>query len=336
MKNVLYIGNALSKSKGTPTTIETLSEHLKAFCSIKVASHKPNKLLRLLDMVALVLKNRSQTDLVLIDTYSTVNFYYAFMISQLCRLLKIKYINILHGGDLENRLRDSSWLSHLIFDNAHKIVAPSNFLKSVFETYGYKEVLYIPNSIELELYEFNDRPINDTTNLLWVRSFSALYNPEQAILVLEALQHMNYEATLTMIGPEVDGSLKKAKELAQKRNLNVNFTGKLTKAEWRAYSINCNVFINTTNVDNTPVSVIEAMALGLPVVSTNVGGIPFLIFDGSDGLLVNPKEVDAMVKAILKLKSDELLRGKIVQNARAKVERFSWYAVKPQWEALLS
>ncbi len=335
MKNVLYIGNALSKRKGTPTTIETLSAHIKAFCNVSVASHKPNKVLRLLDMIWLLLKNRSTTDLVLIDTYSTVNFYYALIISQLCRAFKIKYITILHGGDLEDRLQHSAKLSALIFKNAHAIVAPSYFLKSVFERYGYQEVLFIPNSIELDHYEFTDRPIA-AIKLLWVRSFSALYNPEQAVLVLELLLKMGYEASLSMIGPEVDGALAKTKALAQHKELKVNFTGKLSKEEWRAYSKQSNVFINTTTIDNTPVSVIEAMALGLPVISTHVGGLPYLISDGIDGLLVPPKDPEAMVEAILKLKSDEALRAKIIANARLKVENFSWEDVRPKWERLLT
>jgi glycosyltransferase involved in cell wall biosynthesis len=335
MKNVLYIGNALSKSKGTPTVIETLSAHLKAFCNVKVVSNQPNQVLRLLDMIRLVFNYRSQTDLVLIDTYSTLNFYYALIISQLCRVFRIPYICILHGGDLENRLKKSPKLCRLLFHNAQTIVAPSPFLKSVFERYGYAELLYIPNSIELQNYEFTDRPI-DGINLLWVRSFSSLYNPEQAVLVLEALLHMNYDATLTMIGPEVDGSLAKTKALAEEKGLKVNFTGKLSKAEWLAYSKDCTIFINTTDVDNTPVSVIEAMAIGLPVVSTNVGGLPYLISDGHDGILVPPRDVKAMVAAIINLKTDDSLRLKLVTTARAKVENFSWDAVRPQWEALLS
>ena len=57
--------------------------------------------------------------------------------------------------------------------------------------------------------------------------------------------------------------------------------------------------------------------------------------DNKDGLLVEPQNVDAMVDAIIKLKSDEALRNKIVVNARSKVENFSWEAVKPKWNALL-
>ena len=335
MKKILYIGNALSAKGKSSTLIETLSEQLKGTYSIKIASNKSNKVLRLIDMMRLVLGNSAKTDYVLIDTYSTTNFYYALIISQLCRLLNLKYINILHGGNLEKRLELNPKLSRLIFKNSYKLVAPSNFLKSIFESYGYNEVIHIPNNIEIDRYRFENRNINDI-KLLWVRSFSSIYNPEQAILVLERLLKKNYNAELTMIGPEVDGTLKKVKELAKNKNIDVNFTGRLSKTEWITLSKNFNVFINTTNFDNTPVSVIEAMALGLPVVSTNVGGMPYLISDNQDGLLVNPRDVEAMVNAILKIKNEDNLREEIIKNARSKVENFAWTKVKLKWEALLT
>jgi len=335
MIKILYIGNALSNKGKTSTTIETLSKHLREICSIKIASNKSNKISRVLDMIKLVLANNSKTDFVLIDTYSTTNFYYALIISQLCRFFKLKYITILHGGNLELRLKENSTLSGLIFKNAHEIVAPSNFLKTVFSSYGYSEVLFIPNTIEIENYEFKNRSIN-TIELLWVRSFASIYNPEQAVLVLEQLLKMNYDARLTMVGPDVDGSFAKIKDLANAKDLEVNFTGKLSQPEWIALSKKCNVFINTTNIDNTPVSVIEAMALGLPVVTTNVGGLPYLIDDYTDGLLVPPQDVKSMVSAILKLKSEDTFRFKLITRARSKVEKFDWNAVKPKWKTLLS
>jgi glycosyltransferase involved in cell wall biosynthesis len=335
MIKILYIGNALSNKGKTRTTIETLSKHLKEMCAIKIASHKSNKISRVIDMIKLVLGNKSNTDFVLIDTYSTTNFYYALIISQLCRFFKLKYITILHGGNLELRLKENITLSGLIFKNAHEIVAPSNFLKTVFSFYGYSEVLFIPNTIEIENYEFKNRSIN-TIELLWVRSFASIYNPEQAVLVLEQLLKMNYDARLTMVGPDLDGSLAKLKDLAQTKSLEVNFTGKLTKLEWIALSKKCNVFINTTNIDNTPVSVIEAMALGLPVVTTNVGGLPYLIDDTKDGLLVPRQDVNSMVNAIIKLKSEDAFRFKLITTARSKVEKFDWKSVKHKWAGLLS
>lgn len=334
-KNVLYIGNALSNKGKTSSTIDTLSAHLKEMCNLKIASTKSNKILRLLDMMFLVIKHNRKTDYVLIDTYSTYNFYYAIIISQLCRLFRLKYVPILHGGNLESRLKHNVKLSKLIFKNAYKLIAPSNFLKSVFKKYNYSNVTYIPNSIELEQYTFKKRDI-DVIKLLWVRSFSAIYNPELAVLVLEKLLKDNIKAELTMIGPEVDGTLLKVKQFAKSKNITVKFTGKLSKKDWIDLSKNTNIFINTTNFDNTPVSVIEAMALGLPIVSTNVGGLPFLVSNEQDGILVNANDCNAMVDAIIRIKEDDEFKNELVENARKKVEDFSWKVVKPKWAALLT
>jgi len=118
MKNVLYVGNALSSKGKTVTPIETLSEHLKEICHVKVASRRTNIVLRLLDMVILVLKHRYWADVVLIDTYSTLNFNYAVIISGICRAFKIEYIPILHGGNLENRYVVMDIIGRLKYFNA--------------------------------------------------------------------------------------------------------------------------------------------------------------------------------------------------------------------------
>lgn len=335
MKNVLYIGNALSSKGKNITSIETLGARLSEFCSVKIASSKSNKVLRLLDMISLVVSHKSKADYVLIDTYSTINFYYAVIIGRLCKIFKIKYIPILHGGNLETRLKNNPKLCRVLFNNAHKLVSPSQFLKTVFENYGYTNIQYIPNTIEIDDFIFKDREI-ERIKLLWVRAFAPIYNPELAILTLEALVKSDYEAELTMVGPDVDGLMTELKSIAQNKNLKVKFTGKLTRKEWRLLSENCNVFINTTNFDNMPVSVIEAMALGLPIVSTNVGGLPYLIEDNMDGLLIPPNNADAMTNAIIKLKNDKDLKDKLVLNARKKVESFDWKAIKPKWKMLLS
>ncbi len=335
MKNVLYIGNALSSKGKTITTIETLGARLGEFCNVRIASKKRNKFFRLLDMIKLVVMNRTDADYVLIDTYSTTNFYYAFFISKLCKWFNLRYISILHGGNLESRLKKSPKLSASIFKNAYSLVSPSIFLQKAFKKYDYKDVKYIPNSLEIENYQFRSRKIQ-TIRLLWVRSFSKIYNPEQAVLVLDDLLKRGYQAELIMVGPEIDGSMEKTKALAKDKNVNINFTGKLTKKEWIELSKESNVFINTTSFDNMPVSIIEAMALGLPVVSTNVGGLPFLISHKFEGLLVPPMNIKSMTDAIIVLKDDDVFKEQLIVNARNKVEQLDWKKIKPLWENLLS
>ena len=332
---ILYIGNKLSNKGNTVTTIETLGLLLeKEGYTLYYASSKENQVVRMLDMIYKTIQYRTKVDYVLIDTYNTLNFWYAFIISQMCRWFKLKYVPILHGGDLPNRLRKSPKLSELIFKNAYKNSAPSGYLLEAFKNKGYAEIVFIPNTIELENYPFELR-YDSSPQILWVRSLCDIYNPEMALKVFYEIKKEFPEATLCMVGPDKVNILPKLKELAKQLNLEVTFTGKMKKAEWVALSKNYSVFINTTHFDNTPVSVMEAMALGLPVVSTNVGGIPYLLEDHKTALLVDDNDVQAMVDGIKKLTNDPKFKDQMVQNALEMVSAFDWNAVKHKWNEIL-
>ena len=336
MKNLLYIGNKLSQNNKTVTTIETLGKGLEALnYNVVYASSKTNMVLRFLDMIAMLLKHRNTRDYVLIDTYSTLNFYYALAISQLCRVFSLKYIPILHGGNLPNRLKANPKLSQAIFKNAYKNVAPSNYTKSAFENYGFTNTICIPNAINLDNYPKIEKTYH-SIDLLWVRSFSELYNPKLAVTVLKLLLDKGYKTSLTMVGPDNDGSLLATKQYAKDLNLEVNFTGKLSKSDWISLSKSSNYFINTTNFDNMPVSVIEAMALGFPIVSTNVGGIPFLVENNKDAILVKPDNAEIFAEALIYLHTNEAKREALVLNALKKAKNFDWLEASKLWQNLLS
>ena len=335
MKNLLYIGNQLSIRGGTPTSIDTLAPLLREEgFDVKIASAKKNKLLRLIDMLHLVYKIRRTTHYVLIDTYSTQNFWYAYAVARLCQILRLKYIPILHGGELFIRLERSPKASKSIFGKAFLNVAPSLYMKTVFQQAGFTRVRYIPNSIYLKNYFYRERA-EIRPKLLWVRAFAEIYNPLQALKVLELLLPDFPNAELCMLGPKKDDSWKECIRYAKLHHLPVRFPGRLSKEEWTALSENYDIFLNTATIDNTPVSVIEAMALGLPVVSTNVGGLPYLISADVDGVLVPPNDPQRMaeaIKTILKRPEHSLER---TRAARIKVEAFDWERVKEIWKGIL-
>ena len=333
---ILYIGNNIKSKSVSVTTISALSKLLEnEGYEIKMSSSKENQYFRLLSMLRAIIKYRTQINHVLIDTYSTKNFYYALATSQLCRFFKLKYIPILHGGDLPHRLDDSPKFSRLIFANSYINIAPSNYLESEFNKRGYT-TLFIPNVLEIKDYDYLERDIK-SPKLLYVRAFAHIYNPEMAIKVLSELKTTYPEALLCMIGPEKDASFDSCKSLVKSLGLenNVEFTGMLTKPQWHEKAKDFNVFINTTNIDNTPISVMEAMALGLPVVSTNVGGIPYVIKDEFNGLLVNRNDVEEMTKAIIRISQNQEVRINLTKNARREVEQFDWNKVKVLWQKVL-
>ena len=332
---LLYLGNQLSKYGFNKTTIETLGLQLEQEgYVVYYASNKKAFLFRLLDMMLAVFIYRKKVTCILIDTYSTKAFWYAFVCSQLARVFNIKYIPILHGGNLPNRLQKNPKLCQMVFANAYQNVAPSGYLRQAFQEASFTNVIYIPNSIEIEKYAFKNRT-EFAPKLLWVRAFATIYNPEMAVKVLFELQRKYPNASLTMVGPDKDGSLQTTKAFADFINCKVSFTGKLSKEDWWQLASEHDIFINTTHFDNTPVSVMEAMALGLPVVSTNVGGIPYLLTDKENALLVPDNDDKAMAKVILDLLEDQEKVNLITRNARSFIAQMDWKSVKEEWKGVL-
>ena len=302
---------------------------------VKTASTRNNKALRLGEMLGLIVKYKNSTDIVLIDTYGAMNFYYAYLVGKTCKLFDLEYIPILHGGNLPERLENSQKLSQSLFGSAKANIAPSRFLYDIFRDHGFDNTQIIANAIKTTNYPFKERR-NFRPKLLWVRRFQERYNPFMAIKVLRLLQEQYPEASLCMVGPEKDGSMAACKKLSDKYGLNVRFTGKLRKKHWAELSANYDFFINTTSIDNTPISVIEAMSLGLAIVSTDVGGMPMLIEDGHDGILVPEQDDKAMVNGIIEIIENPEKGKQICKNARDKVELFDWELVKEQWNRVLN
>ena len=335
-KKILYIGNELTTHGWSPTSVDVLAPWFReeGYTVISVSSKK-NKLFRLLDMIRTLVQNRRKVDLVLIDTYSTLNFYFAVILASISRFYKLPYVPILHGGNLSKRLKANKGMCKKLFGKAYVNVAPSLYMKKQFEDAGFHNLVYIPNTVLIKDYPFQLRK-QIKPKLLWVRSFAEIYNPLMALEIVEHLKKQDIEVELCMVGPEKDGSFQSCKKVAAELNLPVTFTGILKKEEWIALSQDYDIFINTTNFDNMPVSVMEAMALGLPVISTNVGGLPFLIDSGINGVLVPPNNPQAFIEAIRDLCDNPSKTEKLSLNARSKMEHFDWEVVKKQWFELFS
>jgi glycosyltransferase involved in cell wall biosynthesis len=334
LKKLVYIGNNLDAKN--PTTMVLLSAlFVEIGFEVKTYSNKKNKLARLLAMCFGVVKHKNANCLI-IDTYSTSNFYFAVITSQIARIFNLKYIPILHGGNLPQRINKSPFSSNLVFKHSKVNIAPSNYLLEKFQQKGF-HTQFISNAIVLNNYPFKLRSALEP-KILWVRAFDKIYNPKMAIKVLVLIRNRYPNASLCMVGPDKDGSLEAVKKEAEKYGIQdaIEFTGLLDKKQWIDKSEAFDIFINTTTVDNTPVSVLEAMALGLPVVSTNVGGIPYLIDDSVTGILVENNNELAMSNAILKLLENQTVAQTITKKARTLVEGFDAPIVKQQWLKLLN
>lgn len=330
---ILYLGNILSKGGGSVGFIETLTPLLSNRYTIKAVSAVKSRPMRLFHMLVTVLRYKRSCEVVLVDTFSTQAFWFAYIVGKLCRLLNIPYIPIVRGGNFLSRLADSRKECDFLFTRSYLNIVPSKFLEFHFSQAHYP-VRYIPNFIVLQNYPFKQRKMI-CPKLLWVRAFQKIYNP---LLAIEVLHQLNIpDATLCMVGSDKDGTRERVEKRIAELKLTdrVILPGRLLKDEWIKLAEQYDIFINTTTIDNMPVSVIEAMALGLPIVSTNVGGIPYLIEHGVTGILVPSANSHEMVKAIRELLSNPEYARQLSINARKMVEHFDWEQVKLMWYDVL-
>jgi glycosyltransferase involved in cell wall biosynthesis len=168
-----------------------------------------------------------------------------------------------------------------------------------------------------------------------MRSFHPLYNPSMALKVLARVRTVCPDASLVMGGQD-NGLLRGIRDEAERLGVGtaVRFTGFLDHAGKVREGRAADIFISTNRVDNTPVAVIEAAAMGLPVISTDVGGVSHLVHDGETGLLVADDDDAAMAAAVLRLVNEPPLARCLSANGRALAERSSWEQVHPEWERL--
>ena len=329
---IILIGNLLSRHGLNPTAIEDLIETLSSKYEIKFASNKMNPLLRLLDMISLVIINRNKCNVLILDVFSTKAILFSISVILVAKIYKIPYIPVLRGGYLPERYRKNPRIFNFLLTDARTIISPSEYLRESFQNNSFS-ITVIPNYIDLKMYSFKTRK-KIKPQILWVRSIHNSYNPKMAIHVLGKIRKIYPNARLCMVGPVKDNRVReKLKILISRLDLqnHVLFSGQLSKIEWTALSKDYDIFINTTDYDNNPVTLLESMALGLPIVSTNVGGVPYLIDDNVTGLLVEAKKSEQMVEKIHELISGKIDGYQIAKNAREAVSHYDKNEIIKQW-----
>ena len=171
-------------------------------------------------------------------------------------------------------------------------------------------------------------------NLLWVRHLRIEYNPMMILKVYKKLRKNYKNIELKIIG---SGPLKnEMNKYIKKNDLDgVYLLGNVSERELIAAYNWADIFINTTNVDNQPVTVLEALTSGVPVVSTNVGGIPDIVKSGKTGLLSQPGDVEAMVTNIKNIISDENLIKKLSLEGRDFIDQtFNEDVIYQKWMSI--
>lgn len=332
MTHITYIGNFLSRHGLNPTYSEALVPELAAQSfSIRAASRYLNPILRMLDMILAVLRTPKENACVILDLCSGPRaFPAADLISRVCRLTRKPYIVVLHGGTLPSLLKISRKRLLNMLKAAKRVVSPSGYLAEAFADHVKVEI--IPNAVNIDNYPFRART-SPQPNFLYLRAFHRNYGPLTAIRAFSIVRAQYPNAHLTMVGPEIDNVLRECQSLVAELELqsHVEFHSRVPKAKIPELGNKCDIFVNPTFVDNTPVSVVEAMAMGMCIVATSAGGLPYLLKDGETALLVSPGNETEMANAMLRILKDPALSERLSQNVRSAAEQMDWRSVTPQW-----
>jgi len=215
---------------------------------------------------------------------------------------------------------------------AHAIVVPSAFLVEVFRRHG-RPAIAIANVVDLDRLPWRER----TTlrpRFLSNRNLEPLYNVADVLRAFARIQAALPDAALTVVG---QGSERARLEALRDRLglRQVTFVGAVPPEAMAAHYDAHDVYLNAPTIDNMPTSLVEAFACGLPVVTSDAGGIPHLVRQGDNGLMVPQGDPDALADAALRLFREPQLAARLAATARRDVEtRYTWPAVRPAWEAL--
>lgn len=230
------------------------------------------------------------------------------------------------GGGAADFLASRQAQVRFSMKRAAALIVPSGFLVDVFRRFGMPAEV-VPNILDLARFRPADRnvaQVQPRTQIIVARHLEPIYDNATAIRAFAMLRQQLPSARLTIAGggPEVDRLQALVADLGLTEA--VRFTGTLDRDGMAALFTAADVCVNPSLTDNSPNSVLESMAAGVPVVSTNVGGVPYIVQDGHNGLLVPPGDPQAMAQALERVLGDAALWQRLSAAGLASVQSFAW------------
>jgi glycosyltransferase involved in cell wall biosynthesis len=263
--------------------------------------------------------------------------YYSYLLSAapalfVARLFGRKSVLNYRSGEAEDHLANWPRTAAPTMRWASAIVAPSGYLVDVFARHGLG-ARFVYNMVDLGRFRYRERnpprPVFVTGRL-----HETLYNVPCALRAFQLVQRRCPDARLTVAG---DGSLRgQLEELAfgELKLRNTEFVGFVPHEGMPGLLDAADVYLNAPDLDNMPSSLTECMAAGLPIVTTDAGGIPYIVKDGETCMMVPRGDHEAMAAAAIRLLEEDGLALGLARRAREESRKFTWPAVRDEWLSL--
>lgn len=232
------------------------------------------------------------------------------------------------GGEAASFLDRSLPAIRMSLRHAHLLVVPSLFLQQVFAQHGFPGRI-VPNIIDIERFApASAAADNSNPHIVVARNLEPLYDNATALRAFAIIRRTVPGARMTIAGtgPERQSLDRLAQELGVVDA--VTFSGRLDNERMAALYHSAHIVLNPSLADNMPISILEALACGVPVVSTAVGGVPFLVTHEKTALLVPAQDPQAMASALLRVLDDAALTQDLTTAGLALAREFSWPKVR--------
>jgi L-malate glycosyltransferase len=266
-----------------------------------------------------------------------VHVYSASYISYLLSVLPVIVIGKLYGKKVLLNYHSGEAADHLskwrrtaipFIKKADLIVVPSGYLVDVFAEFGLR-ARPIFNVVELDVFRYRERsPI--APRFFTSRLHEPLYNVPCVLRAFQLIQRRFPDASLVVAG---DGWMRpQLEQLAKELELrNTTFVGRVPWGDMPDVYDAADIYLTATNIDNMPGSVIECLSCGLPVVTTDAGGVPYIVTNEETALIVPRNDHAAMAASAIRLLDDDTLAVRLGRNGREACVKFTWPAVRDSW-----
>jgi len=233
-----------------------------------------------------------------------------------------------HGGGAEDYFAKHGVFVRRWLCRADKVIVLNGYLDKVFHKYRIPCVV-IPNIILLPDVKHTHTWHPAAPRFISVRHLRELYNIPCILRAFRRVQQLVPGASLTLLGS--GPLLEELQQYVRDNNLNyVSFVGQIPNQEMNKYLAEHDVFLSAPRVDNMPVSVLEAMNAGVLVISSRVGGVPYLIEDGRTGLLFECDDDKQMAQQMLWANEHLENAHRIIEAAHKEVKKYNWTEVRKQ------
>ena len=266
-----------------------------------------------------------------IHVFSASYFSYLLCVAPAILLGKVyrkKVVLNYRSGEARDHLSNWKLTTVPVMRLADEIVVPSDYLVDVFADFGL-QAKPIFNFVELDEFAYRERrpvrPVFLTTRLL-----EPLYNVPCVLRAFALIQAQYPDASLTVAG---NGSMRsQLEELARSLGLrNTEFLGGVPYERMPALYDSADIYLNAPDLDNMPGSLVECLSCGLPVVTTDAGGIPYIVSNERTALVVTRGDHVAMAASAVRLLQDSELAVTIARRGRDSCQRFTWPEVRQRW-----